>query len=89
MPDDASPFLLPPASPPERRTALRVILGLSAIAHVALLAVFSRSPPEPPRPPPADETVRVLRGEVSADAAEPGLRLFGYAQVAAPVPAKR
>ena len=85
MPIDENPFLLPPPAPPERRTALRVILALSAIAHVVALAVFARTPAEPPPPPHATgETMHVLRGQVNEDNGTPGLHLSGYAEV--PVP---
>jgi hypothetical protein len=84
MADEENPFLLPPPAPPDRSTALRVILLLSAAVHVVLLALFWRAPAEPAPRPSAGETVRVLRGQVTGDTGEPGLRLTGYAEVPAP-----
>ena len=85
MPDDATPLLVSSPPPPERRTTLRVILALSAVLHLALLALFARSAPAPESARhDASETVRVLRGEVTAEGHEPGLRLHGYAEVAIP-----
>jgi hypothetical protein len=89
MPTGENPFLLPPPPPPERKTALCVVLALSAALHLALLAFAARAPNETPPPERrAGETVRVLRGEVTEATGErglePGLRLFGYADVPAP-----
>ena len=90
MPTGENPFLLPPPPPPERKGALGVILALSAIAHVLLFAcaLFSRTAPEA-SPARAGATVRLLRGEVTTDSGEPGLRLLGYAEVPAPANAAR
>ena len=94
MPVDETPFLLPPPAPPERRTTLRVILAASAVLHLGLLGVVARAHREQPpeleaAPPLASETVEVLRGEVTTDTKEPGLRLRGYARVPAPTTTRR
>jgi hypothetical protein len=93
MPEDVTPLALPPPAPPDRRTTLRVILALSAVLHLGVLAFAARAThaPEVAARSPRG-TVTVLRGEVTTDpsqGSEPGLRLLGYAEVAAPVPAKR
>jgi hypothetical protein len=92
MPVDETPFLLPPSAPPERKTTLRVILAASAVLHLGLLGVVARAhrePETPPSPTASSEMVEVLRGEVTTDAPDPGLRLHGYAQVPAPTATKR
>ena len=86
MPVDDNPFALPPPAPIEKKTTLRVILALSAVVHVTVFALASRSPrtAAPAPDAPAGEMVRVLRGQVTTSEVEPGLHLSGYANVAAP-----
>jgi hypothetical protein len=94
MPVDETPFLLPPPAPPERRTTLRVIIAASAVLHLGLLGVVARAHREQPAelaaaPPPASDTVEVLRGEVTTDTPEPGLRLHGYSRGPVPTTPRR
>jgi hypothetical protein len=85
MPVDDNPFALPPPAPREKKTTLRVILALSAVAHLTVFALASRNhEPPPAAEAPTGEMVRVLRGKVTTGDAEAGLRLSGYANVAAP-----
>jgi hypothetical protein len=85
-PSPEAAFALPPPAPPERRTALRVILVLTAAAHVAVLAIGARSPAVVAAKPAEAQGDRivVLRGEVTTTGAEAGLHLHGYAEVPAP-----
>jgi hypothetical protein len=73
----ASPDLSPPPSPSERRPALRAVLALSALGHLALLGLaWSHTPPE--KEPPRTAVVRVLQGRTLAEEGELRFRFDGY-----------